>query len=112
MDLDVSVGDVIRKISEELVAARTQRIETGKPPVFEVNSLDLEISFVVTESRTGSGGIDVKVIRGDVGKTHSDEAVQRVTLHLTATKLEAGLEEFQDFDASTPLRPRRQFDEG
>lgn len=108
-DFDVSFGDVIHKISDELLAARAERIESGKPAVFEVNSLDLEISFVVTRSRTGSGGIDFKVVRGDIGKTQSDQAVQRVTLHLTQTELGPGEQEFQDFDATTPVRPRRKF---
>ncbi len=111
IDRDITVGELIRKVSDELLESREERILAGQPPVFEVDTMDIEISFVVTASKSGSGGIDLKVLRGDLSKSYEDQAVQRVVVHLKATSLKPGEHEFEDFDASTPLRPRRRFDD-
>jgi hypothetical protein len=106
---DISLSEVIRAVSDELVASRNQRLAEGQPPVFEVNSLDIELSITVTRSRSKGGGVDVKVVRGDIGDTSGNESVQRLALHLNSTILSKGEEEFESFDASSPLRPRREF---
>lgn len=110
MEQDISLRELIRTISDELIASRDERVASGRPPVFEVDALDIEVGVVVTRSRTGSGGIDLKVVRGDAERSYENQAVQRVTLHLRAADLSAVPEEFTDFDATTPLRPRRAFE--
>jgi hypothetical protein len=102
----VSIADLIRQISNELVAARAARLAAGDPAVFEVEGLDIEVSFTVGRSRSGSGGVDVRVVQLGGQGSHDQQAVQKLTLHLKATTLPSGQPEFTDFDASTPLRPR------
>ena len=47
-----------------------------------------------------------------MSKSYEDQAVQRIVVHLKATTLpQPGEQEFEDFDATTPLRPRRRFDD-
>jgi hypothetical protein len=108
---DISVKDVIQAVSEDLLASRDERLAAGRPAVFEVESLDIELSIAVTRSSKKAGGVDLKVVRGDLEGTTAHESLQRLLLHLTSTKLPADEEESEIFDASSPLRPRRNFGE-
>ena len=110
VESDVSVKALIRHVTRELIESREERREAGDPAVFEVDSLDIEISFVVTESTTGSGGFDLRVIRAGLDKHYDEQAVQRITLHLRAPEPGAAGEE--GFDLIAPLRPRRRLDDG
>jgi hypothetical protein len=109
---NISVKEVIEAISDELMESRTERLKAGRPPVFQVASLDIELSVVATRSSKKAGGVDLKVISGDLEGTTSQESLQKLSLHLVATKLSPDEEEAEVFDASSPLRPRRHFDEG
>lgn len=74
----VSVRELIRAVSEELIESRAERIASGEPPVFEVDSLDIELSVAVTRSVEKGGGVDIKVVRGDVAVTDGDASVQKI----------------------------------
>ena len=75
---------IIRKISDELLESQDQRIREGRPAVFRVGSLDVELNFVVTRSRTGSGGIDLRVVTLGGELASETQHVQKVTVHLDA----------------------------
>jgi Trypsin-co-occurring domain 2 len=109
---DVSLEEVIQAVSEDLLASRSEWLAYGRPPVFELASLDIELSVSVTRSSKKAGGVDLKVVRGDRPGTGGHGAVQRLSLHLTSTSLRTDQEESEYFDSSTPLRPRRDFDLG
>lgn len=69
-------------MTDDLVASQKRRIAAGQPPVFEVEELPIEASFVVTDSKTGSGGFDLKVVKADAGLELSHETTQKVILRL------------------------------
>jgi hypothetical protein len=79
---DVTLTDLIERVSKDLLRSEERRREAGRPAVFEVASLDIEISFVVVQSKKRSGGVDLKVVRGDGEKQYQDQQVQRITVHL------------------------------
>ena len=47
---DISVKEVIQAVSDQLIESRTERLAAGRPPVFEVASLDIELSVAATRS--------------------------------------------------------------
>jgi Trypsin-co-occurring domain 2 len=112
MDQDVSVKELIQKVSEELLESQQERLASGRRAVFEVSELDIEISFVVSRSRQGRGGINLQVVTagGTVGL--DDQRTQRMTLKLVAASSgdTPGLRSL-DYDDDLPVRPRRRLDE-
>jgi Trypsin-co-occurring domain 2 len=109
---NISVKEFIQAVSEQLMASRAERLATGRAPIFEVASLDIELSVTATRSSKKAGSIDLKVVSGGLAGMAGHQSVQKLSLHLTATTLRADDQESEIFDASSPLRPRREFDAG
>ncbi|MGO8892238.1 MAG: trypco2 family protein [Streptosporangiaceae bacterium] len=109
---NISVKEFIQAVSEQLMTSRAERLAAGRPPIFEVASLDIELSVAATRSSSKGGGVELKVVSGHLAGTAGHESVQKLSLHLTATTLAADDQETEIFDASSPLRPRRDFDAG
>jgi Trypsin-co-occurring domain 2 len=112
MDQDVSVKELIQRVSEELLEAQQERLAGGRRAVFEVSELDIEISFVVSRSKQGRGGIDLQVVTvgGTIGL--DDQRTQRMTLKLVAAS-SGDTPELKNlgYDDDLPVRPRRRLDE-
>lgn len=113
MDDDVSVKELIQRISEDLLESEQERTAGGRRAVFEVAELTIELAFVVSRSRQGQGGIDLKVLSvgGEAGR--GDERTQRMTLRLVAAGRAEGGEELSrlDYDDALPVRPRLRRDD-
>ena len=105
---DPSLKDIIRRISAELIESQDERRRSGEAAVFEVSSLDIELNFVVTNSRSGNLGMDLKVVKGGGERRYDEQQVQRLVLHLTAPN--AGHKAdgtYSYYDEAPPVRPRR-----
>jgi hypothetical protein len=109
MAKDFSIKDLIHSISEQLLQSEDERLRDNRPAIFEVDTLQLDISFVATESRGVKGGLDLRIVQAGLDKTYADQAVQRISLGLR--RVSAKSDEFDRFDEETPLRPRRTFGE-
>src|SRR3954471_12372185 len=82
VDNDVAVKELIQRISEDLLESEQERTTGGRRAVFEVAELTIELSFVVSRSREGHGGIDLKVVNVGGQADRADERTQRMTLRL------------------------------
>jgi hypothetical protein len=116
VDDDVSVKELIQRISEDLLESEQERTAGGRRAVFEVAELTVELSFVVSRSRQGKGGIDLKVVSVGGQAERADERTQRMTLRLIAAGRGgggSGDDEFSrlDYDDALPVRPRLRRDE-
>jgi hypothetical protein len=117
MDDDVSVKELIQRISEDLLESEQERTASGRRAVFEVAELTIEVSFLVSRSRQGQGGIDLKVVSAGGEAKRADERTQRMTLRLVtpsrARTGSGGDEEFSqlDYDDALPVRPRLRGDD-
>jgi len=98
---DLSIGALIRAVTDELLESQAQRLTTGGAAVFEVSGLTLEISFVATTSKHGGGGFDIKVVKADAGIKYDTQSVHKITLTLKAVE-----DQVQPFGQVGPLRPR------
>jgi hypothetical protein len=101
---DLSLKALIQAVSEELRSSRAERLAQGLPPLFEVQDLTIEVSFVVTQSKGGGAGFDLKVVRADGTVKYDRESVHKVTLTLKA--LGEGDVLIPDLPDTMPLRPR------
>jgi hypothetical protein len=101
---DLSLKDLIRAVSDELLASRQERTSSEQPAIWEVGELTIEASFVVTASGSGGGGFDLKILRADAKVDYGQETVHKITLTLKALDSEDTLTELGD---ELPLRPRR-----
>jgi Trypsin-co-occurring domain 2 len=114
VDDDVSVKELIQRISEDLLESEQERTASGRRAVFEVAELTIELSFVVSRSRQGQGGIDLKVVSVGGQADRADERTQRMTLRLVAAAADTSDDEelFRlDYDDALPVRPRLRQDE-
>ena len=81
---DLSIRTLIEAVSRELLDSQVQRQAAGRAALFKVEGLTLEISFVATTSKHGSGGFDLKVVKADAGAQYDKQSIQKVMLTLKA----------------------------
>jgi Trypsin-co-occurring domain 2 len=106
---DVSIGEVISTISDQLLSSEANRIAAGRPAIFLVDSVDVEISFTVNTATTKAGGLDLRVVKGDVSREYNKEQVQRATIHLKCADNSSGRDDSDSSRELMPIRPRRRF---
>ena len=80
----VSVKDLIHRVSQDLIESQTEREKSGRKPLFEVETLTIEINFVVTTTTDAKGEIDLHLVTVDGGQQYENQQVQKITLQLKA----------------------------
>ena len=82
------IKDLIRKVHDELIESRTERISSGDPAIFEVEKLTIEVNFVAIVNKDARAGIEFRVITvgGQLGggKSIQQQQIHRATLELVA----------------------------
>ncbi|HEY7305966.1 MAG TPA: trypco2 family protein [Bryobacteraceae bacterium] len=101
---DLSLKTLIQAVSEELRASRDERLASGAQALFEVQDLTIEVSFVVTKSKGGGVGFDLKVVRADANVKYDQESVHKVILKLKALDKDDLV--LPDVPDQLPIRPR------
>jgi hypothetical protein len=75
----LGVDKLATQIRDEL---EQMEAEKADEPLFSLKGFDLEISFVVTRDSRDKGGFDTRVLTLGTEREISQEAVQKVTLHM------------------------------
>jgi len=101
---DISLKDLIRAVSDELIASRQERLAAGLPAIFQVNELSIEAGFTVSDSTKGGGGFDLKIVKADAGVEYKKDTVHKITLKLEAMRDQGSI--FTELGDEVPLRPR------
>lgn len=81
---NIRIKDVIRKVQQELAESQKEREDKGEPPLFEVESLELEIHFVARKTTDAKVGLSLPVVDAGGSKNYSNEQVQRLKIRLKA----------------------------
>jgi len=102
---ELSLDTLVDAVSGQLLLSQQRRIAAGLPAVFQVDELTLEVSFVVTSSKEGSGGISISVVKADGKLKYDQESLQKVTLKLTAVT-----DQKQPDNRLGPVRPKLEDD--
>lgn len=99
------IKELIRRVQTELLESKKQRDAAGQEALFAVDSMTIEVNFVVTRSGAGKGGLDFKIITAGGEKSYENQQVQKITLNLKAVLQSGdGLTELDG--AATGFRPR------
>jgi hypothetical protein len=77
-----SLTSLIRRVRDELLAANRDVAEGGKPPLFLLKRVTLEVKFVVSQDESAQGKFDLKVVSIGGASAYSSEQVQTVTIEL------------------------------
>ena len=93
----LQIKDVIRKVQQELIESQKEREESGILPLFEVDSLELEIHFIVRQQSEGRAGLSFAVVDAEAEHNYSREQVQKMTLRLKRAETDS-------YDFSPPFR--------
>jgi hypothetical protein len=83
----LSLKQLIRRVTQELVESQREREESGGPALFEVEKLTLEVNFVVTKSKSAKGGFDFRVltfggINAGASGEHQEQEIHKIVLSL------------------------------
>jgi hypothetical protein len=81
---ELHLEEVIAQVQGELMAAEAARIEAGRPSLFAVTGLTLEVNVVATWTATANGGVTVlNVVTVGGQASYERQQVHKVTLTLT-----------------------------
>jgi hypothetical protein len=58
----LSLKELIHAVRDELIASEEERVNDDKPALFEFETLDIEVHFVVTKGRLAKRGFSLKVL--------------------------------------------------
>lgn len=107
---ELSLKELIRAVSDELIESREERLASHTPPIFEVDELTIEAGFVITESDSGGGGFDLKILKADVKTDYAQETVHKISLKLRALSNNSAQRTLYELGDELPLRPREEQD--
>jgi hypothetical protein len=111
------IKDLIRRVHAELYASCAERERAKEEPLFQVDSLALEVNFVVTRSAGVNGGLDFKIITAGAKGEYEQQQVHKVTLMMSAIPVggasvqtppdvDNGMIPLEDGDEGARFRPR------
>lgn len=79
--INESLKQLIVQVRDSLESVDSERQAEGRAPLFELESLELEIKFTVNEGEATKGGFDIKVV--SLGTENSVRSEEVQTLRLT-----------------------------
>lgn len=82
----MQIKDVISKLRLQLEALDQERRDGNKPPLFNLSSVEVELSFIIKDSEDGKVGFDIKVISAGMGGSQATESVQKMKIVLSPTE--------------------------
>lgn len=82
----VELAPLLESIRDELELIDRNRQAHNRPALFELQSFELELKFVVTKQENASGGFNFQVVRLEGSDTLNSEAVQTIRLSYKVTK--------------------------
>jgi hypothetical protein len=77
---ELGVADLVARVREELETLDARRRSAGKPALFALKEMELELQFTAVARTDGKVGIDLKVISVGGSKGVESSAVQKINL--------------------------------
>ena len=78
--VELNLKQLVSQIRGELEDLDRERQAQGKSPLFELEKLELEVKFTVTENQAKKAGFDLKIVSAGTEGTHRQETVHTVKL--------------------------------
>lgn len=77
---ELNLKKLVSAVRDELEALDRERASGKRPPLFQLESMELELKFTVAESDSAKGGMDLKIVSFGADKALREEQVQSVRL--------------------------------
>jgi hypothetical protein len=77
---ELGVAELVARVREELETLDADRRSAGKPALFALKEMELELQFTAVKRIDGTGGIDLKVISVGGSKGIESTAAQKINL--------------------------------
>lgn len=104
---ELQLSRLIEAVKKDLASAELARIDRKEAPLFILNDVDLEISFVVRSSVDATGKVALEFVAVDSTTSWGAERIQKVRVNLTSAPV---MREQQAATISdkplVPMRPR------
>jgi len=79
---ELGIESLLSRVRSELVQAAQSLKSSGKDPLFALRSFDIEVNFVVKQSRTARGELNTQLVAVSTDTQVDKEQVQKVVVHL------------------------------
>ena len=101
----LNLTDLIVAIRSELEDADLTLRAAGKPALFRLTGMELELNFTVTSADSVKGGFDLKIVSLGSKLDHANEEVQKIKIKFDVPRGTADEVAGGRFDQE-PARPR------
>jgi len=81
------IKDVLHAVRAQLIEAEQERINRGLMPLFQVQSLDLELQAIVEEDNKTKGSAEIKIVGAGFERSSRQQHTTKITLHLQTVPL-------------------------
>lgn len=81
---EIGVGNLIKRVTEELRKAEGDRRKADHKAIFKVEKFDLEVNFVVKMSDSGEAKFSIEPLTLGGKEEIAREKIQKVILHMSA----------------------------
>lgn len=79
---ETSIPDLIRIIQKDLEKSQVERESEGKPSLFKVKSVDIEVQFGVSKSFEAGGDISITILTLKGGGKYDKSTIHKMCIHL------------------------------
>jgi len=83
---EITLSQAIRKIEEELINSQLEREKQNLPPLFTLQSVELEMQVAIKSTTSSKGGVDIKLLSVQFGDDIAKEKTHKVKLILDVNK--------------------------
>jgi hypothetical protein len=97
------ISSVVTELKEQIAKEEEQAAANDEADILVLKSIDLELSFTVTQQKNVEGKFEPKLIAVTSNTSVSSERVQKMVLHLSPTQ--PVLDRFQGNDGLTAQPP-------
>lgn len=77
---ELNLKKLVSAVRDELEALDRERAKQKRSPLFQLESVELELNFTVVESDSTKGGLDLKIVSFGTDEALREEQVQSVRL--------------------------------
>lgn len=100
-EMEFGIGELIRKIQNELICSEKERIESGQNPLFQTESCEVEIKCVLKQDNNTAGKINLQLLTMNMGKKVVGELVHTIKVKFNINNQK--IMDNEDFNSSEIL---------
>ena len=108
IDSTIGIGELLRRIQQELIMSQKERIRSGTEPLFETESCEVEMKCIVKKLEKGSGKVDFKIIAVGGDEEIAKERIHTIKLNFKVAHTDKSIQEADLLEKPSGRRPRHE----